>query len=295
MRRRSSAWRRRRRAVWVRASAALAVAAPAARTHYEVLGVGAARAGEIKAAYRRLARRCTGRRRHGDEDFIRLHAAYATLADPTSARGTTAPWPARRRRRSGGRPRRRSGGGRGRRTSAGRAEAQLRCSLPYCAALSAAGAPSGTAVCRRVTWDSVGRRIHHRRPRSKRKRGSGARYLQRSPPFTIYCQQGPPATISAVRSTCAAQIEPKREAQCGCFPMGPSSIRYYQAYPHPAAGGGGGGAKCCRAGEYCGDRRRFVGITPLMHGSSPAILCICCNTKRGNFRELFCVLISLFI
>ncbi|KAF2928508.1 hypothetical protein DAI22_06g283306 [Oryza sativa Japonica Group] len=133
------------------------------------------------------------------------------------------------------RPRRRSGGGRGRRTSAGRAEAQLRCSLPYCAALSAAGAPSGTA------------------------------------------------------------IEPKREAQCGCFPMGPSSIRYYQAYPHPAAGGGGGGAKCCRAGEYCGDRRRFVGITPLMHGSSPAILCICCNTKRGNFRELFCVLISLFI
>lgn len=214
---------------------------------------------------------------------------------PTSARGTTAPWPARRRRRSGGRPRRRSGGGRGRRTSAGRAEAQLRCSLPYCAALSAAGAPSGTAVCRRVTWDSVGRRIHHRRPRSKRKRGSGARYLQRSPPFTIYCQQGPPATISAVRSTCAAQIEPKREAQCGCFPMGPSSIRYYQAYPHPAGGGGGGGAKCCRAGEYCGDRRRFVGITPLMHGSSPAILCICCNTKRGNFRELFCVLISLFI
>ncbi|KAK3131284.1 hypothetical protein QOZ80_6BG0504520 [Eleusine coracana subsp. coracana] len=56
-------------------------------THYEVLGVGAgATRGEIKAAYRRLAREvhpdaaggCGG----GDEDFIRLHAAYATLADP---------------------------------------------------------------------------------------------------------------------------------------------------------------------------------------------------------------------
>jgi DnaJ-class molecular chaperone len=56
----------------------------AARTHYEVLGVGAgASRGEIKAAYRRLAREvhpdAAGR---GDEGFIRLHAAYATLADP---------------------------------------------------------------------------------------------------------------------------------------------------------------------------------------------------------------------
>ncbi|XP_040381067.1 chaperone protein dnaJ 11, chloroplastic-like [Oryza brachyantha] len=75
----------------VRASAALAVAAPAsARTHYEVLGVGAgASRVEIKAAYRRLAREVhpdaaggSGGAAGGDEDFIRLHAAYATLADP---------------------------------------------------------------------------------------------------------------------------------------------------------------------------------------------------------------------
>ncbi|XP_052158902.1 chaperone protein dnaJ 11, chloroplastic-like [Oryza glaberrima] len=72
----------------VRASAALAVAAPAARTHYEVLGVGAgASRGEIKAAYRRLAREVhpdagAGAGAAGDEDFIRLHAAYATLANP---------------------------------------------------------------------------------------------------------------------------------------------------------------------------------------------------------------------
>uniref|UniRef100_A0A0E0LFQ1 J domain-containing protein n=1 Tax=Oryza punctata TaxID=4537 RepID=A0A0E0LFQ1_ORYPU len=76
----------------VRAAAALAVAAPAARTHYEVLGVGAgASGGEIKAAYRRLAREVhpdavgrggAGAGAAGDEDFIRLHTAYATLADP---------------------------------------------------------------------------------------------------------------------------------------------------------------------------------------------------------------------
>ena len=65
---------------------ASAVAMAPARTHYEVLGVGAgASRGEIKAAYRRLAREvhpdaggCGG----GDEGFIQLHAAYATLADP---------------------------------------------------------------------------------------------------------------------------------------------------------------------------------------------------------------------
>jgi DnaJ-class molecular chaperone len=58
----------------------------AGRTHYEVLGVGAgASRGEIKAAYRRLAREVhpdavgTG---GGDEGFIRLHAAYVALADP---------------------------------------------------------------------------------------------------------------------------------------------------------------------------------------------------------------------
>lgn len=39
--------------------------------------------GEIKAAYRRLAREVhPDAGATGDEDFIRLHAAYATLADP---------------------------------------------------------------------------------------------------------------------------------------------------------------------------------------------------------------------
>ncbi|KAL6603317.1 hypothetical protein ACP70R_043678 [Stipagrostis hirtigluma subsp. patula] len=71
-----------------RASSAAFAPAARARTHYEVLGVGAgASRGEIKAAYRRLAREvhpdaAAGGRCGGDEDFIRLHAAYATLADP---------------------------------------------------------------------------------------------------------------------------------------------------------------------------------------------------------------------
>ncbi|KAM3298025.1 hypothetical protein ACQJBY_039803 [Aegilops geniculata] len=72
-----------RQCVVARASSTMAVAA--GRTHYEVLGVGAgASRGEIKAAYRRLAREV-----HpdavgggGDEGFIRLHPAYSTLADP---------------------------------------------------------------------------------------------------------------------------------------------------------------------------------------------------------------------
>ena len=67
-----------------RASLVAAPAPATARTHYEVLGVGAgASSCEIKAAYRRLAREVhpdAGGR--GDEGFIRLHAAYATLADP---------------------------------------------------------------------------------------------------------------------------------------------------------------------------------------------------------------------
>ena len=64
---------------------AFATMAAAGKTHYEVLGVGSgASRGEIKAAYRRLAREvhpdaAVG---GGDEGFIRLHAAYATLADP---------------------------------------------------------------------------------------------------------------------------------------------------------------------------------------------------------------------
>jgi DnaJ-class molecular chaperone len=65
---------------------AVASAAPTGRrTLYEVLGLRAgATGGEIKAAYRRLARE-----RHPDvvagaagDDFIRLHDAYATLSDP---------------------------------------------------------------------------------------------------------------------------------------------------------------------------------------------------------------------
>ncbi|XBI41937.1 hypothetical protein VPH35_126336 [Triticum aestivum] len=61
------------------------MAPPARRTHYEVLGVGVgASRGEIKAAYRRLARDVhpDAAGAGGDEGFIRLHAAYATLADP---------------------------------------------------------------------------------------------------------------------------------------------------------------------------------------------------------------------
>ncbi|XP_037462606.1 chaperone protein dnaJ 11, chloroplastic-like [Triticum dicoccoides] len=72
-----------RRCVLARASATMAP--PARRTHYEVLGVGVgASRGEIKAAYRRLARDVhpDAAGAGGDEGFIRLHAAYATLADP---------------------------------------------------------------------------------------------------------------------------------------------------------------------------------------------------------------------
>ncbi|KAF7104807.1 hypothetical protein CFC21_105673 [Triticum aestivum] len=71
-----------RRCVVARASATMPVAG---RTHYEVLGVGArASRGEIKAAYRHLAREVhpDGTGGGGNEGFIRLHAAYATLADP---------------------------------------------------------------------------------------------------------------------------------------------------------------------------------------------------------------------
>ncbi|XP_047071237.1 chaperone protein dnaJ 11, chloroplastic-like [Lolium rigidum] len=71
----------------VRCAVAVASAAPAGRcTLYEVLGLRAgATGGEIKAAYRRLAREL-----HPDvagspgDGFIRLHDAYATLADPAA-------------------------------------------------------------------------------------------------------------------------------------------------------------------------------------------------------------------
>ncbi|KAL6873928.1 hypothetical protein ACP4OV_014010 [Aristida adscensionis] len=96
---------------------AFAPAAKAARTHYEVLGVGAgASRGEIKAAYRRLAREVHpdaiggGAGGGGGEEFIRVHAAYATLADPDErARYDRAALPrpaAVRRAPSGCRPRR---------------------------------------------------------------------------------------------------------------------------------------------------------------------------------------------
>ncbi|XP_047048318.1 chaperone protein dnaJ 11, chloroplastic-like [Lolium rigidum] len=69
----------------VRCAVAVASAPPAGRcTLYEVLGLQAgATGGEIKAAYRRLAREL-----HPDvagaagDSFIRLHDAYATLSDP---------------------------------------------------------------------------------------------------------------------------------------------------------------------------------------------------------------------
>ncbi|RLM54479.1 hypothetical protein C2845_PM10G21410 [Panicum miliaceum] len=94
------------------ARASAVAMAPALGTHYEVLGVGVgASRGEIKAAYRRLAREvhpdaggCGG-----DEGFIQLHAAYATLADPDERarydRSVARP-AARRAAPSGFRPRR---------------------------------------------------------------------------------------------------------------------------------------------------------------------------------------------
>ena len=71
----------------VRCAVAVASAAPAGRcTLYEVLGLRAgATGGEIKAAYRRLALERhpdVAGRAAGDNDFIRLHHAYATLSDP---------------------------------------------------------------------------------------------------------------------------------------------------------------------------------------------------------------------
>nr|BAJ95674.1 predicted protein [Hordeum vulgare subsp. vulgare]BAK03186.1 predicted protein [Hordeum vulgare subsp. vulgare] len=76
-----------RRCMVARASSTMAAPATVAVgwTHYEVLGLGAgASRGEIKAAYRRLAREVHPDAVGGgdDEGFIRLHAAYATLADP---------------------------------------------------------------------------------------------------------------------------------------------------------------------------------------------------------------------
>ncbi|WOL09694.1 hypothetical protein Cni_G18447 [Canna indica] len=62
---------------------------PPASSLYGVLGVSSRASGqEIKAAYRRLALEChpdvvrTGRRGASAEEFMRVHAAYATLSDP---------------------------------------------------------------------------------------------------------------------------------------------------------------------------------------------------------------------
>ncbi|MQM05311.1 hypothetical protein Taro_038124 [Colocasia esculenta] len=59
-------------------------------TLYDVLGLtAAATPQEIKAAYRRLARAChpdvvaTGRKGASADEFMRVHAAYATLSDPS--------------------------------------------------------------------------------------------------------------------------------------------------------------------------------------------------------------------
>lgn len=65
-----------------------AVAAPdrgASSCFYNVLGLDAgASGGEIKAAYRRLARAVhPDVSPHPADDFIRVHAAYSTLSDPS--------------------------------------------------------------------------------------------------------------------------------------------------------------------------------------------------------------------
>ncbi|KAG0448535.1 hypothetical protein HPP92_027781 [Vanilla planifolia] len=72
-------------------AAADASAAPeASPSLYEVLDLSEnATAGEIKAAYRRLARSChpdaadaAGRRGDSSKEFIRIRSAYSTLSDP---------------------------------------------------------------------------------------------------------------------------------------------------------------------------------------------------------------------
>ncbi|CAN6192670.1 unnamed protein product [Urochloa humidicola] len=96
----------------VRASAVAMAPALGARTHYEVLGIGAgASRGEIKAAYRRLAREVhPDAGGGGDDGFIQLHAAYATLADPDERarydRSVARPAPVRMAAPAGFRPRR---------------------------------------------------------------------------------------------------------------------------------------------------------------------------------------------
>ncbi|KAL2925805.1 Chaperone protein dnaJ 11 chloroplastic [Bienertia sinuspersici] len=77
-----------------RPSAVSATASPetaATPSLYDVLGVSAAATtDEIKAAYRRLARSChpdvtVGGERKPADVFMRVHAAYSVLSDPTNA------------------------------------------------------------------------------------------------------------------------------------------------------------------------------------------------------------------
>lgn len=84
----SSSSRPSRRLLWPRCATTAVPPPAAAATLYDVLGIPAsATVGEIKAAYRRLARVChpdvaAASRAAPADEFIRVHAAYATLTDP---------------------------------------------------------------------------------------------------------------------------------------------------------------------------------------------------------------------
>ncbi|KAL6211939.1 hypothetical protein ACLB2K_017162 [Fragaria x ananassa] len=67
----------------------MATAASLTSSLYEVLGLPMSASGhEIKAAYRRLARRChpdvvaMNHKQTSDTEFMKIHAAYVTLSDP---------------------------------------------------------------------------------------------------------------------------------------------------------------------------------------------------------------------
>ncbi|PRQ21897.1 putative DnaJ domain-containing protein [Rosa chinensis] len=67
----------------------MATAASPTSSLYEVLGLPMSASGhEIKAAYRRLARRChpdvvaMNQKQTSATEFMKIHAAYATLSDP---------------------------------------------------------------------------------------------------------------------------------------------------------------------------------------------------------------------
>lgn len=67
----------------------MAAAASSTSSLYEVLGLPMGASGhEIKAAYRKLARRChpdvvaMDQKQNSTNEFMKIHAAYATLSDP---------------------------------------------------------------------------------------------------------------------------------------------------------------------------------------------------------------------